>query len=87
MGKTKGCKAMTVFALKDWPVCAWYQKLGFNIEFEYQEHRNGTIGCYLIKKLSNRLKLILNQWFHKKYLMIIYSDHFALRLATNKPYI
>lgn len=49
--KQKGCKAMMVFTLKDWPACAWYQKLGFNIEFERHEHRNGTIGCYLIKKL------------------------------------
>lgn len=49
--KLKGCKAMTVFTLKDWSACAWYQKLGFNIEFERHEHRNGTTGCYLIKKL------------------------------------
>ena len=49
--KQKGCKAVTVFTLKDWPVCDWYQKLGFTIEFERPEHRNGLIGCYLIKKI------------------------------------
>ncbi len=49
--KEKGCKSMTVFTLKDWPAFQWYQKLGFTVEFERQNHRNGTTGCYLIKKL------------------------------------
>lgn len=47
----KGCKAVTVFTIKEWPACAWYQKLGFVIEYERPGHANNTIGCYLIKKL------------------------------------
>lgn len=50
-GSQKGCKGVTVFTLKDWPACAWYQKLGFNIEYERQNHANDSIGCYLIKEL------------------------------------
>lgn len=50
--KQKGCEAMTVFTLKDWPAYAWYQKLGFDVEFERHNHRKGTIGCYLIKKIK-----------------------------------
>jgi len=49
--KQKGCKAITVFTVKDWPACAWYQKLGFIIEFERPGHANNSMGCYLIKKL------------------------------------
>jgi GNAT superfamily N-acetyltransferase len=49
--KQKGCKALTVFTLKDWPACSWYQSLGFMVEYERQGHANGSIGCYLIKKL------------------------------------
>lgn len=49
--KQKGCKAVTVFTLKDWPVCGWYQKLGFKIEYERLDHGNNLIGCYLIKRL------------------------------------
>lgn len=49
--KQKGCKAITVFTLKDWPAFEWYQKLGFKVEFERVEHGNNLIGCYLIKKL------------------------------------
>ena len=47
----KGCMAVTVFTLKDWPACIWYQKLGFIIEYERHRHANNSIGCYLIKKL------------------------------------
>ena len=50
--KQKECKAVTVFTLKDWPACAWYQKLGFVIEYERPGHANNSIGCYLIKKLK-----------------------------------
>ncbi|HHF7372502.1 GNAT family N-acetyltransferase [Legionella bozemanae] len=50
--KHKGCNMMTVFTLKDWPACAWYQKLGFSIEYERPNHANHSIGCYLIKKLE-----------------------------------
>jgi ribosomal protein S18 acetylase RimI-like enzyme len=50
-GRQNGCKFATVFTLKEWPVCAWYQKLGFKIEFERPGHANNTVGCYLIKKL------------------------------------
>lgn len=46
----KGCNALTVFTLKNWPACAWYQKLGFVIEHERPGHANNSIGCYLIKK-------------------------------------
>ncbi|EKD71678.1 MAG: hypothetical protein ACD_46C00125G0002 [uncultured bacterium] len=49
--KQKGCHALTVFTLKDWPACAWYQKLGFRIEYERSGHANGSVGCYLIKKI------------------------------------
>ncbi len=49
--KQKGCKAVTVFTLKDWPVCEWYQQMGFKIEYERLEHGNNLIGCYLIKRL------------------------------------
>ncbi|MBN9289506.1 MAG: hypothetical protein BGO43_13110 [Gammaproteobacteria bacterium 39-13] len=49
--KVKGCNALTVFTLKDWPACEWYQKLGFMIEYERPGHANSSIGCYLIKKL------------------------------------
>jgi len=48
--KAKGCGALTVFTLKNWPACAWYQKLGFIIEHERPGHANNSIGCYLIKK-------------------------------------
>ncbi|HCO4739821.1 TPA: GNAT family N-acetyltransferase [Legionella pneumophila subsp. raphaeli] len=54
--RKKGCQAMTVFTLKDWPVCSWYQKLGFTIEFERSGHRNHLTGCYLIKKSINHDK-------------------------------
>lgn len=49
--KQKGCQALTVFTLKDWPACAWYQKLGFIIEYERLNHAKDVIGCYLIKKI------------------------------------
>ncbi|HIF0260663.1 TPA: GNAT family N-acetyltransferase [Legionella pneumophila] len=49
--KQKGCKAITVFTLKDWPVFLWYQKLGFIVEYERLGHANDSIGCYLIKAL------------------------------------
>ncbi|MBN9286878.1 MAG: hypothetical protein BGO43_05015 [Gammaproteobacteria bacterium 39-13] len=45
----KGCNALTVFTLKNWPACVWYQKLGFIIEHERPGHANNSIGCYLIK--------------------------------------
>jgi len=48
---SKKSSMMTVFTLKEWPVCAWYQKLGFTIEFERQNHAKGSVGCYLIKYL------------------------------------
>lgn len=54
--KQKGCKAMTVFTLKDWPAYAWYQRLGFEVEFERHDHRNSAVGCYLIKRLSDVFK-------------------------------
>lgn len=47
----KGCTAVTVFTLKDWPVCDWYQRLGFVIEYERQHHGHHASGCYLIKRL------------------------------------
>lgn len=50
--RAKGCFALTVFTLKDWPACAWYQKMGFVIEYERNGHANDSIGCYLIKKLK-----------------------------------
>ncbi len=50
--RLKGSTMLTVFTLKDWPVCAFYQKLGFTIEFEREGHAKGSIGCYLIKNLS-----------------------------------
>lgn len=49
--KQKGCKALTVFTIKDWPACTWYQNLGFTIEYERWEHAKNLVGCYLIKKL------------------------------------
>lgn len=49
--RQKKCKAVTVFTLKDWPACVWYQKRGFEIEYERVGHANNSIGCYLIKKL------------------------------------
>lgn len=49
--KQKGCKAMTVFTLKSWPVCEWYQRMGFKIEYERDGHAGDSKGCYLIKKL------------------------------------
>ncbi|WP_083852155.1 GNAT family N-acetyltransferase [Legionella tunisiensis] len=49
--KNKGCKAVTVFTLKDWPVYTWYQTLGFVVEYERPGHANNAIGCYLIKKI------------------------------------
>ncbi|HHF7345985.1 TPA: GNAT family N-acetyltransferase [Legionella feeleii] len=49
--KSKGCKAVTVFTLKDWPAYAWYQTLGFTVEYERPGHTNNCIGCYLIKKI------------------------------------
>lgn len=50
--KQKGCKALTVFTLKNWPACEWYQKIGFSIQFERPNHNNQTAGCYLIKSIS-----------------------------------
>ncbi len=50
-GRSKGCGAVTVFTLKEWPACGWYQKIGFTIEFERSGHANNMIGCYLIKRL------------------------------------
>lgn len=47
----KGCKMMTVFTLKNWPACAWYQKLGFKIEYERPGHAGGSKGCYLVKNI------------------------------------
>jgi len=52
-GFQHGCKNICVFTLKEWPVCRWYQKLGFSVEFERPGHANNSVGCYLIKKLSN----------------------------------
>lgn len=49
--KQKGCAGLTLFTLKDWPACAWYQNLGFEIEYERDDHINHSIGCYLIKKI------------------------------------
>lgn len=49
--KLKGCHAVTVFTLKDWPVCAWYQRLGFVVEYERPGHANQSVGCYLVKYL------------------------------------
>lgn len=48
--KEKGCPAITVFTIKDWPAFEFYQKLGFNIEYERPGHAKGCVGCYLIKK-------------------------------------
>jgi ribosomal protein S18 acetylase RimI-like enzyme len=53
--KQKGCKALTVFTLKDWPAYSWYQKLGFKIEHERVGHANNSVGCYLIKKLNDEI--------------------------------
>lgn len=53
-GIEKRCKAITVFTIKHWPACQFYQKLGFKIEYERPEHAQGSIGCYLIKRLDNR---------------------------------
>jgi len=50
-GREKGCKAITVFTIKNWPACQFYQKLGFNIEYERPGHAQGSIGCYMIKQL------------------------------------
>ncbi len=50
-GRKKGCMALTVFTLKEWPAYAWYQTLGFTVEFERPGHVNNMVGCYLIKKL------------------------------------
>lgn len=50
-GRAKGCTALTVFTLKEWPVCAWYQKLGFAVEFERPGHSGGMVGCYLAKSI------------------------------------
>jgi GNAT superfamily N-acetyltransferase len=49
--KQKGCKTVTVFTLKDWPACGWYQNHGFVIEYERAGHGNNSVGCYLIKRL------------------------------------
>ncbi len=50
-GRLKGCSCMTVFTLKEWPAYAWYQALGFTVEFERAGHSHNMTGCYLIKKL------------------------------------
>lgn len=50
-GREKGCNAITVFTLKNWPACQFYQKLGFHIEYERPGHAQESIGCYLIKQL------------------------------------
>jgi ribosomal protein S18 acetylase RimI-like enzyme len=50
-GRSKGSSMITVFTLKEWPVCALYQKLGFTVEFERKGHAKGSIGCYLMKRL------------------------------------
>ena len=52
-GREKGCKSVTVFTLKEWPAYAWYQTLGFSVEFERSGHVNNMVGCYLIKKLRS----------------------------------
>ena len=49
-GRAKGCASITVFTLKQWPAYAWYQALGFTLEFERAGHANNMVGCYLIKK-------------------------------------
>lgn len=54
-GREKGCTSVTVFTLKKWPAYAWYQTLGFTVEFERIGHANNMIGCYLIKKLQDRV--------------------------------
>ena len=51
--RQKGCKAMTVFTLKNWPACGWYQRHGFVIEYERDGHANHSVGCFLIKKLTS----------------------------------
>ena len=48
---SKGCNALTVFTLKQWPAFTWYQSLGFTLEFERPGHSNNLTGCYLIKWL------------------------------------
>jgi len=50
--RQKGIKSLTLFTLKEWPACAWYQKNGFVIEYERPNHVNNSTGCYLIKKLD-----------------------------------
>lgn len=50
--KQKSCAGLTLFTLKDWPACSWYQHLGFEIEFDRINHRNHSIGSYLIKQFD-----------------------------------
>lgn len=50
--REKGCGAITVFTIKSWPACHFYQKLGFKIEYERLGHAQGSIGCFLIKKME-----------------------------------
>lgn len=50
-GREKGCNSVTVFTIKSWSACLFYQKLGFSIEYERKGHALGTVGCYLIKHL------------------------------------
>lgn len=50
-GREKGCKAVTVFTIKDWPAFKFYQNLGFKIEYERKGHAQGFTGCYLIKEI------------------------------------
>lgn len=52
-GRAKGCKAVTVFTIKNWPAFKFYQNLGFKIEYERKGHAQGTIGCYLMKQLED----------------------------------
>lgn len=51
-GRAKGCKAITVFTLKNWPAFSWYQSLGFTLEFERPNHSPHSPGCYLIKPIT-----------------------------------
>ena len=52
-GRSKGCTSLTVFTLKEWPAFAWYQSIGFTVEFERVGHANNMTGCYLIKKFNS----------------------------------
>lgn len=49
--KGKRCCGLTVFTLKEWPAFDWYEKQGFQVEYERPGHANNSIGCYLIRTI------------------------------------